>query len=65
MENNTKVVLALLAGAAAGMALGVLLAPEKGSESRRKMGETAKKLADTVLAKAEEVIDELNKTVKT
>lgn len=65
MENNTKVVLALLAGAAAGMALGVLLAPEKGSESRRKMSETAKKLADTVLAKAEEVIDELNKTVKT
>jgi gas vesicle protein len=64
MENNTKVLLALLAGAAAGVAIGILIAPEKGSESRKAINETAKKLADTILAKAEETINDFGKTVK-
>ncbi|MBL0070423.1 MAG: YtxH domain-containing protein [Bacteroidetes bacterium] len=35
MGNNSKILLALLAGAAAGVAIGILIAPEKGSESRK------------------------------
>jgi len=41
MENNiSKVILSFLAGAAAGTALGILLAPEKGAATREKLKET-------------------------
>ena len=59
MGTNSKILLALLAGAAAGVAIGILIAPDKGSESRKKITDTAKKLADTLLTKAEETLDEM------
>jgi len=59
MGKNSNLLIALLAGAAAGVAIGILLAPEKGSDSRKKITDTAKKLADTLLNKAEEVIDNM------
>ena len=37
MTSNTKIVLGILAAAAAGAAIGILMAPEKGSELRRKI----------------------------
>jgi gas vesicle protein len=37
MTSNTKIILGVLAAAAAGAAIGILLAPEKGSELRRKI----------------------------
>jgi gas vesicle protein len=37
MTSNTKIILGMLAAAAAGAAIGVLMAPEKGSELRRKI----------------------------
>lgn len=61
MGKSSNMLLALLAGAAAGVAIGILIAPEKGSDSRKKVVDTARKLADTVLNKAEEIIDELGK----
>ena len=57
MESNGKLIMALLAGAAAGVIVGLLLAPEKGSDTRTKLADSAKKLADTILTKAEEAID--------
>jgi gas vesicle protein len=57
MDNNGKLIMAILAGAAAGVVIGLLIAPEKGSETRDRLKDTAKKLADTILSKAEEAID--------
>jgi gas vesicle protein len=55
---NSKVLLAFLGGAAAGAVLGVLFSPGKGSEIRKDISEKAKSLADAILAKAEEIVDE-------
>ena len=41
MTPTTKVILGLVGAAAAGVIVGLLIAPEKGSETRKKVGETA------------------------
>ena len=46
MNNTGKIVLALLCGAAAGAALGILFAPAKGSETRKRIADSASGLAD-------------------
>ncbi|MEO7265133.1 MAG: YtxH domain-containing protein [Ferruginibacter sp.] len=48
MKNTSKILTAVVAGAAIGAILGVLFAPEKGSEIRRKLNDEGKKLADDV-----------------
>jgi gas vesicle protein len=59
MNDNTKVVVALLAGLAAGAALGILFAPEKGSETRDKLTESLKDLGDSIRDTAAAEIDNL------
>lgn len=59
MNDNTKVVVALLAGLAAGAALGILFAPEKGSETRDKLSESLKNLGDSIKETAAAEIDNL------
>jgi gas vesicle protein len=59
MNDNTKVVVALLAGLAAGAALGILFAPEKGSETRDKLSESLKDLGDSIRETAATEIDNL------
>jgi len=54
MNNNAKIGLALLAGAAAGVIAGLLLAPDKGSETRKKIAGKAKEFGDRVKGKANE-----------
>ena len=44
--------LAFIAGAAAGLTLGLLFAPEKGEETRRKLKETVGDAADSARARA-------------
>ena len=48
MTNSQKVLTGLLAGAAAGLITGLLLAPDKGSETRRKIADTSRKTLDSV-----------------
>lgn len=46
MENTGKIIGALVLGAVVGTACGILLAPDKGSETRKKLLNGAKDLAD-------------------
>ena len=59
MKDNTKVVVALLAGLAAGAALGILFAPSKGDETRDKLAESLKNLGDSIKETAAAEIDSL------
>lgn len=46
MNNTGKIVVAAAAGIVAGAILGILFAPEKGSETRKKMTDEGKKFYD-------------------
>jgi gas vesicle protein len=59
MNDNTKVVVALLAGLAAGAALGILFAPERGTETRDKLSDSLKNLGDSIKETAANEIDNL------
>jgi hypothetical protein len=48
MNTTSKILLGFIAGAAIGGALGILLAPDKGSETRRKIVEKGSELGDTI-----------------
>ena len=58
-DNTGKTVLALLAGAAIGAGIGVLFAPDKGSETRRKIREGIDHEKDILKHKLSEVSDNI------
>jgi len=45
-DNRTDALMAFLLGAAVGAGVALLLAPQSGEETRRRLGETARKLGD-------------------
>lgn len=59
MNDNSKVLVGLLAGLAAGAALGLLFAPEKGSETRDRLSQSLKDLGDSIKERAADEIDNL------
>ena len=59
MNDNSKVLIGLLAGLAAGAALGLLFAPEKGSETRDKLSQSLKDLGDSIKDRAADEINNL------
>jgi len=59
MKDNTKVIAALLVGLAAGAALGILFAPDKGNETRDKLADSLKNLGDSIKETASKEIDNL------
>jgi gas vesicle protein len=56
MNSSSKVILALLGGVAIGAALGILFAPEKGSETRQKIADKAKEFGEKTKQKFSEGI---------
>ncbi len=67
MNKTAKVITAFAAGAAAGAILGLLFAPAKGSETREKIKDKAKKFSDDIeekLSKAEQKIKDLKEDME-
>ncbi|MFN0256034.1 MULTISPECIES: YtxH domain-containing protein [Pedobacter] len=60
MNDNSKVVVALLAGLAAGAALGILFAPDKGTDTRDKLGQSLKDFGDSIKERAADEINNLS-----
>ena len=48
MNTNSKVLLGILGAAAAGVVIGLLVAPDKGNETRKKLKKTAGEWADSL-----------------
>ena len=67
MNNTGKILTAFAVGAAAGAILGILFAPDKGSETRQKLSEEGKKFADSFkekFQKRKEKFEDLKEEMK-
>src|SRR6218665_804245 len=62
-SDTTKVVGALVVGAAVGAALGILFAPKKGSETRQDIADNAKKMSKNLRNKFQGQVDDLKNQV--
>jgi len=60
MNNTSKIIIAAAAGAVAGAVLGILFAPDKGSETRKKIADQKKKFADDIKSKFGECKEKCN-----
>jgi len=63
-SNGGKLVSALLLGAAVGSLIGILFAPDKGSETRRKISSKGNELTDAVKEKFDTIVDKFRKEVE-
>jgi gas vesicle protein len=67
MTSTSKIVLGILGAVAAGVAIGVLIAPEKGSEMRKRLKKSTGEWADTLshlFDRAKDGVDDLKQHVK-
>lgn len=65
--SKAKLLTGVLAGAAAGAVLGILLAPDKGSETRKKIAKKGNELSDSVkdgVTKFGDTVAEKYKSIK-
>jgi len=63
-SNTGKVIGAIFLGAAIGGALGILFAPDKGSETRKKISKKGNDLTDAVKEKFDAIVDKFKKEVE-
>jgi gas vesicle protein len=63
MNTSGKILAAVAAGIAAGVVLGILFAPDKGSETRRKISEEGKKFADGVKDTCREKFNDMKEEI--
>ena len=63
-SNGGKLVSALLLGAAVGGLIGILFAPDKGSETRKKISSKGNELTDAVKEKFDAIVDKFKKEVE-
>jgi gas vesicle protein len=59
MNDSGKILAALLAGLAAGAAIGILFAPEKGTDTRDKLSESLKDLGDAIKERSSEQVEQI------
>ena len=55
--STTKILFGFIAGAAVGAAIGILFAPDKGTETRRKISDQGNDLADNLKTKFTDLVD--------
>ncbi|HXI00121.1 MAG TPA: YtxH domain-containing protein [Sphingobacteriaceae bacterium] len=60
MNDNSKLLVALLAGVAAGAAFGILFAPDRGTDTRDRLTDALRNLGDTIRDRAAEEIEGLS-----
>lgn len=62
-KQASNFLIGLLSGAAIGAALGILFAPDKGANTRKKIGDKAKSLKHDLEEKFEDLKDYVNESV--
>ena len=60
-KSSVSAILGFMAGAAAGAAIGVLFAPEKGASTRKKIKNQAQKVSDEMTDNVSRKVDDLSK----
>ena len=60
MNNNEKVIISFLVGAAAGALAGLLLAPASGDETREKLKDNALRVSDDLRKQAQKAMSSLD-----
>ncbi|MDT7828899.1 YtxH domain-containing protein [Pricia sp. S334] len=63
-KDSGSIMLALLTGAAIGAGVGILYAPDKGDNTRKKIGKQAKKTKEDIANRISQATDELTKTAE-
>ena len=57
--SSSKIITGVLIGAAAGAVLGILFAPEKGVDTRKKISKKGNDLKDTIKSKINDLVDSI------
>lgn len=63
-KDSGSIMLALLTGAAIGAGVGILYAPDKGDNTRKKISKQAKKTRDDISTRISHATEELTKTAE-
>lgn len=63
--NTGKAVISIIAAATMGAVIGMLFAPEKGTNNRKKIVNEGKKYLDDMMGRYIHIVEEVNKSIET